>query len=246
MPIVSIAEASFKISDYENEVIKRTENRTNDVARARVWLKEALIEISGNPDFRNEFDELEVLGPTFNLTANTQEYDFANLIDQTNPDINLGTLDVLIWLDIPAGQRRRKLRMTSYQEADKFQPLVAIPNAWYRFSNTIGFVPIPNGAYQVQARYLRQHPLVENAVQGTVILLPRDWHDILIWAAVERGFMELLEYEKAGAIHTLLHGDPKYPTRIGLINSRKKRREREDWRMEKGLRPIIRRYGWGA
>jgi hypothetical protein len=64
------------------------------------------------------------------------------------------------------------------------------------------------------------------------------------WAAVQRGFMGLEEFEKAGMIHTLIYGDPKHPEKPGLLNSRKKKRERERWREESRLSPVIRRYSY--
>lgn len=181
-----------------------------------------------------------MLGTQFNLTIGKQEYDFSDIIPAG--EVNDATLDIMMWIDPPTNLIRRKLRATSYQEADKFQILNATPNSWYRFGDTIGFIPVPDKTYQVQPRILRQHPFQENLLEASTILLPRNWNEILVWAAAERGFAELLEYEKAAAIHAMLHGDPKYPERPGLISGRKKRREREDWRSEKPLRPIVRRY----
>jgi hypothetical protein len=229
------------IGSLADDVIIKVENRTSDVARARIWLRDAILEVSGNTEFRDDFDELEVLGPTFNLTIGAQEYAFPVQLVPVG-DFNLATLDIMLWIDPPTNLLRRKLRNTSYQEADKFQILNATPNSWYRFGNTVGFIPVPDKTYQVQARLLRQHPINDSALEITQILLPRDWNEILCWSAAERGFAELLEYEKAAAIHAMLHGDPKYPERPGLIAGRKKRREREDWRQEKALRPIVRRY----
>jgi hypothetical protein len=87
---------------------------------------------------------------------------------------------------------------------------------------------------------LRQHPINQAALNQTTILIPNDWNEILVMAAVERGFIEYLEYEKAGKVHMLLYGDPKYPNRPGIIEGRKKRREFEAWRTEGALRPIYR------
>jgi len=132
--------------------------------------------------------------------------------------------------------------MSHYQKADNFQPTFSLPTEWYRFAQTIGFTPVPDKAYQVQTRMLRQHP-INSTLNQTVILIPNDWNEILVWAAVERGFMEYMEYEKAAKIHTLLYGDPKEPARPGIIEGRKKRREMEMWRTEGSLRPIYRPVG---
>ena len=245
MPVLSpiTGAVQFQISDLDNEVILRCENRVSDLARADIWLRDALLEIAGNPDFRNEFDQLERLGPQFVLTAKTQEYDESNIVPVG--DVNIGTLDIMIWQDPGTNKVRRKLEHSHYQKADNFQPTFSLPTEWYRFGSSIGFTPIPDKNYQIQARILRMHPINDNQLNQTAILLPRDWNEILIWAAVERGFMELLEYEKATKVHMLLHGDPSHPNRLGLIEGRKKRREQEAWRTEEALRPVIRRMTWG-
>src|SRR5216684_3094283 len=136
----------FTIASLESEVIIRCENRTTDTARADVWIRDALLEISGNPDYRDEFDDLEEYGPQFNLTIAVQEYAFSNIVPVG--DYNLSTLDVLLWTNPPLNSIRKKLRPTHYQDADKFVQAQSIPAEWYRFADTIGFNPMPNAAYQ--------------------------------------------------------------------------------------------------
>jgi hypothetical protein len=235
---------TFIIADLAPEVIARVENRTSDLNRADIWLRDTLLEISGNADYRDEFDNLEVLGPTANLTPNVQEYPFSLII--TSGDYNLSTLDVMVWTDFPTNQIRKKLIPSNYQDTDRFVNSVSIPAEWYRFADTIGFNPTPNQPYQVQARFLMRHPINDAALDQTQILLPREWNEILIWTAAERGFMELLEYEKAATIHKIIFGDPENPTKPGLVNGVKKRRRLEAWRDTVPLRPVIRGYGYGS
>jgi hypothetical protein len=234
----------FAFSDLDNEVLLRTENRTTDLSRADIWLRDALLEITSDPDFRNEFDQLEIYGVQFGLTPQQQEYAESNLIPVGN--VNTATLDILIWQDPPTNSIRRKLMQSHYQKADNFVPTFSLPTEWYRFGPSIGFTPVPDKAYQVQTRMLQMHPINDNVLSQTQILIPRDWNEILIWAAVERGFAEYLEYEKAAKVHALLHGDPKYPNRFGLLESRKKRREMEGHRTEEALRPVYRPSCYGA
>ena len=236
----------FLISDLDNEVILRLENRTTDLQRADIWLRDALLEITGNPDFRNEFDQLEEYGPMFSLTGGSsmppaiQEYSETSLVPMG--DYNQATLDILIWQDPPSNTIRRNLNPSHYQKADRFQPTFSLPTEWYRFNSLIGFTPVPDKPYQVQCRILRMHPINDSALATTPILIPRDWNEVLIWSAVQRGFMELLEFEKSDKVIKALHGDPKHPERPGLLESRKKRREQEAWRVEQVLRPMVRNY----
>lgn len=246
MVVLSPTGIQFLISDLASEVIFKTENRVSDTTRAYIWLRDALLEIAGNSDYRDEFVELEEFGPQFNLTGGTnpttsvQEYAETNLIPAG--DINMSTLDILIWRDPPGNLTRQKLIPSHYQEADKSVVITSTPTSWYRFGGSIGFYPSPDKNYQVQARVLRQHPIADAGVQSTQILLPREWNEILVMAAVEKGFIELGEYEKASAVHTLLYGDPKYPDKPGMINGRKKKRGREAWRTTGRLQPVVGTY----
>lgn len=233
-----IGPSQFFISDLAQEVILKAENRTTDLARAYVWVRDALLEIAGNQDLRDEFDELEILGSLVLLTPGVQEYPFGNFLVDSN-DINMATLDIKLWYLTGYSYR---LGSMSYQESDTMGSQSGIPTRWYRFGDTLGFDITPDQAYQVQARILRMHPINDDNLSATPVLLPRDWHIIIVIAAVEHAFIELNEYEKAGAVHQLLYGDPKNPGKPGMIESRKKRRQREGWRSSVSLSPIAGRY----
>src|SRR6267378_2505390 len=106
MPVTTATGVQFYISDLVNEVLLRTENRTSaaDSARAAVWLRDALIELTMDPELRNEFDEIEVLGPLFNLTGgpqgvSVQEYSFSSLLYPG--DYNVSSLNIRLWTDPP-------------------------------------------------------------------------------------------------------------------------------------------------
>jgi hypothetical protein len=249
------------ISNLETEVILKTENRTTNTARADVWIRDALLEISGNPDYRDDFDQLEILGQPFNLTGGStvppaiQEYPFSNLINQTGsqgaPDYNLSTLDIMIWIDFPSNLTRRRLNYTSYQASDKTPQYTSLPTEWYRFADTFGVTPCPDRNYQVQSRYLRRHPIIDyfNAqglLNTTPILLPTEWNEVIEWAAAMRGFAELLAFERAAEIRVMLFGDPKEPSRPGLISAIKSRRRQENWRQQQSLRPVVHKYSYGT
>jgi hypothetical protein len=210
-----------------------------------VWLRDALLEITADPELRGEFDELEVYGPAFALSGSltigtsVQEYDFSNL--QPPGDYNVNILDILMWTDPPTNSNRIRLVETSYQDADRISPYPGQPVKWYRFNNLVGFTPPPMMNYQVQVRMYRMHPIGDDPAE-TTILIGRNWNEVLIWAAVMRGYAELEQYEKASNVKAMLYGDPKYPTKPGLITARKMRREKERWTRQAALRPIVRRY----
>ena len=226
------------ILDLSSEVILKVENRTTAKTRTYQWLKEAILEIASSTELRGEFDDFESSGVPFNLTIGTREYPFSNLLQVD--DYNDGTLDIRLWRDPPANTIFFRLNTMSYQEADNYYNN-GMPSAWYRFGDMFGFDLIPDMPYQVQARYQKQHPFA-TPIEDTTVLLPTDWLDLVVLSAAEKGFIEINEYEKANAIHTLLYGDPMDQTKPGLIKTRKKRFEREAWRKELPLRIVVPRY----
>jgi hypothetical protein len=230
---------STTIASLSPEVIIKTENRTTDVTRSYQWLADAVTELTSSSELRDEFDQLEQLGVQYNLQAKVREYPFSTLLLPN--DYNDGTLDIRLWIDYPTNQKYIRLDSISYQEADNYSNNPGRPAAWYRFADVYGFDLIPDNPYQIQARYLIMHPLA-TPIQNTAILTPRDWNDVLILMASRIGFIELNQYEKSQAIYRELHGDPRDPSKPGLIYKRKKRYQREAWRKEKALRVHVGRY----
>jgi len=234
----------YTFTQLEPEVLIRMENRIEDTARADVWLQDTLLEMCSDPQLRDEFDELEIIGPQFTLTGGSigvsvQEYAFSNLLPAGV--YNMATLSVLIFTNPPQNNNRWQLSATSYQDADQITPFPGLPVKWYRYGDSIGFVPTPDLNYIVQARVYKEHPIA-TPLSNTVVLLADDWREMLILGAVMRGFIELNEFEKAAKLKILLYGDPKKPDEPGLMYKRKKRRDREMWRRQQALSPRVRRY----
>jgi hypothetical protein len=236
---------AYTFSSIEQEVLIRMENRVEDTSRADIWLRDSLLEMTSDPKLRDEFDELEVIGPTFNLTGgaqgvSVQEYPFSSLL---SPGVyNTSTLSLLIWTDPPQNTNRWSVAATNYQDADQITPFPGLPVKWYRYGDSIGFVPTPDLNYQVQARIYKQHPINDANLPATVVLIADDWREVLILAAVIRGYIELGEFEKAAKLKILLYGDPDKPDEPGLMYKRKKRRDKEMWRRQQALSPRVRRY----
>jgi hypothetical protein len=243
------------LQQLEQETIRKLENDTTATSDIDRWLRDSLIEIAGNPDYRDSFPELEEFGPVFNLTGGpigttVQEYPESNLVPVG--DFLIKTLDILIWIDYPTNTKTRQLDPTNFQDTDKYQSFPSLPTQWYRFGNNIGFEPPPNQNYQVQARLMRRHPITDyfntnGQLNQTVILLPNEWFEVLEWAAAMRGYMEKLNYERANEIKQMLWGDPAHPNdNPGLIASVKTKRRSEAWLVQQPLRPVIKTSCWGV
>jgi hypothetical protein len=244
MPVViPVSVPTFTICDLVPEVLIKMENRTQDSARAQVWLRDVLLEISSNADYRDEFDQLELWGTQGTLTPGVQEYPESIFVPDTIS--NLGNMDMLIWLNPPNNTIRKRLDYMSVLESDRFQPLNSLPTQWYRFNSNIGFNPVPDLNYLVQPRIVQQHPIDDANLCNTTILLPREWNHLLVLAAVEQGYIEYSEYDKAASIHKLLYGDPETPKEPGLFKKAKRRHQRERWRTTQALRPVYKPVMWG-
>jgi hypothetical protein len=253
MPVLGLETAlPITIGDLAKEVILRCENRQQEEVRAYSWLRDTLLELTTHTDYRDDFDELETWGEPFLLTSGLGDYPFDSVLPlSTDPvtggaitSYNMATLSVILWTDPGTNKRSKQLNPSHYQAVDRrasYAP--GVPNEWYRFGDTITFDPVPNNNYQIRARILRMHPINDDALQLTPILIGRDWHDILTWGAVERGYMEAQEFDKAAGVHSLLHGDPRHPDKPGLLKGAKTRRKREAWRRTGSLRVTTRSYG---
>ena len=70
MPVLAPTSAvPILISNLVPETILKLENRTLEANNIARWLRDAIVEISGNPDLRDLLPELEVYGATVNLTG---------------------------------------------------------------------------------------------------------------------------------------------------------------------------------
>ena len=227
------------VNDLSSRVLYAVENRSSstDTTNSYQWIRDAVLELANNPDFRNDFPELEVKGPTFALTAKTQEYTESNLINAN--DVMDGTLDIILWTDFPTNSIWIKLTPSHYQRTDMSFAANAQSTEWYRFGGSIGFNPPPDQNYQVQARYLRKHPFSSPIASTDAILLPADWEKVIELLATAYGFMSLEQYQKSSALRVFLFGDPSKPDSPGFIRSRKTKREKEQHRTTYPLRPIV-------
>ena len=254
MPILTPSTSQLTIADYAAIVCKKLENRTSSLNEAIEWVANTLVELTGDSDLRDDFDELEAWGDPLTLIQGQQEYPLSSFL---NPNLiyNQATLSVMMWIDPPSNTKRVKLHPSHYQDADRMTTSTLAagswsqPSDWYRFADAIGFNPIPNLPFRVQARCLMLYPINEGTpevVGTTPILLSRQWREVVIQSALMRGFMDLQQFDKAAVLHTLLYGDPKHPQDKGLIARVPTRRKKELYRESVGLRPIVRSYGFGG
>ena len=220
------------ISDRTANVKFKLGNRTDIDTKIEEWYRDAYLEIAyGYP-----FEELEeTVHDT--MVKDIDAYDY--------PDEARGIKVITIEFD--TGERR--LRRRHIRNIERYQSTLAPgqPALYAPFGNQIIVRPVPSASFNFRWRIWKK-PTIEDTLADTLLEVPDDWLEILDYAATIRGHTDLLERDKAGELHAILHGGSytnsdgtvrRFP---GIIKQRLLRRQAEHVDSEYAIRPLIRRY----
>ncbi len=127
---------------------------------------------------------------------------------------------------------------------DRYTNVPGVPSIWAPFNSQFFLRAIPNDSYPLTIRYWQKVVIDPTNINNTVINVPDDWLEIIDYEAQMRGYMDLQEFDKAGAIRQLLYGNPKKPGMPGLIKQRLTRIQAEFENANYGLRPRKSRYSF--
>lgn len=106
----------------------------------------------------------------------------------------------------------------------------AMPVYYSRRNNVFVFYPVPDAAYDVKVKY--QQTLSDLQASGPGV--PQEWHEVILWGAVSRGFFQLGDWNR---------GQQAQVQQATYLNSLKTQEERETIdRPTVGLRVLKRRY----
>lgn len=218
------------ISDLSVDVIFGLGGRSDLQARSYSWLKQAYLEIGSNCPLETleaSEDNLTVYG-----------------IDAYDYPATARAIKVLSVV-LSAGQTI-PIRKRSMQVIDQYpgpdSNMTGLPCIWAPFANQLFLRPVPNGSYTLRQRFWRK-PTIETVVETTELLVPDDWLEVLVLAAVARGHIALNERDKANQIQTLLHGDPAHQQENpGLIKTKLRRQQAEAGYDGWATKPKIRAY----
>ena len=265
------------IADFLNKVKANLQNRsdvteaaTNPEMRPSAWLRDAIREITASQPFA----ELQVTGPVVTIGPGLgwQGSNFAYPVSMfLNPgdDVTL-TEDPAIFLasNQAAGLPIRPVPVQTINQMvsgnlvaygmnfiklKAFQSEIFIPGGvpykYTRWNTQFFFGPQPGQQYLVYLPYQKRHPFHDSNLPSSLILMPRDWHDIIAYAAAERGAIALRWNDQANFIHTLLYGDPKSLNpntgeyaRLGLIAAKFMQEERDNRLSTVQILPGAQRY----
>jgi hypothetical protein len=218
------------IGDTVDDVKDLLGNRSDITARISRWIASGYRDIATTIPF----ETLEQTDNTF-LVPNVDTYDYLQGARAVKS----------ITLGFPAGvpQSWRPLRKRNVKILDRYNTSTpGTPSIWAPFNQQYIIRNVPDNAYQLIVRYWMSVQIDPNDINNTVIQVPDDWVEIVTYQAAMRGFMALLEPDKAAAIRTLLYGNPKQPDKPGLLKQRLTRIQAESMDADYGLRPKLNRY----
>jgi hypothetical protein len=96
--------------------------------------------------------------------------------------------------------------------------------------------------------YQIRHPFNGDNLLISPLYVPPDWHDIIAYAAAERGAVTLRWNDQADYLHKLLYGDPASQmrdgvlARPGLISAKVMQQERDRRLSTIQICPAVSRY----
>ena len=161
--------------DIKAEVIARMGSREDLSTRADQWIMDAFTELTQAP--KASFRELDALY-TVTVLANT-------------PKI---PVPADFWFILSLRDATRKLDQVHWQVLDRTYRTQGIPTRFARYQDNIELDPIPNSNVDLIMRYRRRLPKL---IEGMMIPLEREWHELLITLTLAKGLAALQRFEEA-------------------------------------------------
>jgi hypothetical protein len=197
------------------------ETNANEEMRPSAWIRDALKEITASWPF----EELRTNGPMVRIGPGLgwQKSNYMYPVSMfLNPGDDMTLMeDPVIFLNSSQATSMGIVATTTnvvgyamdYLSPKAIQPLLFIPGGipfkYTRYGNMFWFGSQPGQPYNIYLPYQIRHPFNE-LLPSTVIKVPSDWHDLIAFAAAERGAIVLRWNDQATFIHNILYGDPKY------------------------------------
>lgn len=231
----------MKVSDLVPGVIAKLANRTDLATKAPKWIKESVLELTAS----YPFEELRIKGPTsVPFVVGQCEYPIGTW---TNSD-DVFT-EIVLWYIVLSGTTGPGY-ILKYRTPPVVEPMTqisGIPRYWTRVGNSIVVGFNPDRPYTTWMRYQKEHPFSDQLTADD-IKMPKDWQDIIEYAAAERGAINERMLDYATRYHQILFGDPEFELtsggkgRPGLIFRRLSQRERDMSNNERQIIPYVARY----
>jgi hypothetical protein len=135
-----------------------------------------------------------------------------------------------------------QLKTRTTPVVEPMSTIPGIPQYWNQNGNTLLFGFQPDQAYTVFMRYQRPHPFDTDNLPASQVYMPDDWREIITYAAAIKGCDYLGMNDVGMRYYQLLHGDPKNPGSIGLLQARGSQMRRNLSNNERQMVPVVRRF----
>jgi hypothetical protein len=164
-------------NDIETEVKSRLGERTDIDARLVTWINDAYFELMLSPRFRFYELEKQATMQTINTLA---AYDLPT--------------DLWFILDIRDFDNGTKLRLGHWSQFDKTSVTYGRPVRYAHFADTVELDPVPDDVYDMILRYKYRPPELS---EGSSTVLPREWDELIVALATQKGWEALENTDKA-------------------------------------------------
>lgn len=219
-----------------------TESQANPEMRPSAWLRDALREITANLPFeelRQPNPPNVLIGPGLGVGGSGYKYPVSSFVNPGD-DVTLME-DPVIFLDPPTNSVPHPMDYLTPKAIAPYFVLNGIPYNYTRFGNQFWFGVQPSQNFTVFIPYQIRHQFIDADLTKSSVGVPPDWFDIIAYAAAERGCVPLRWNEQAVFLHNLLHGDPKHPEKLGLIEAKVLQQERDRRLSTIAVTPVVQR-----
>jgi len=225
-------------------------NRTLAPATMLEAIRKTVLELT--EDYKHPL--LEATGPTVNLVPYQNAYAPDFFLNTGDAGLDVSKINSF-WLYNSAYSAPGQFSSITnagydlkFRSMDAIEVLLNIPGLpiyWGRNNNQIYIASMPDGNYQVYARYQKQHPnsnVVNGFTNTTQIMTADTWQEIIEYAAAMRIASTINLADKKQELYTSLYGDQKFQTSggiegaPGLIFQRTSQRNRDQQTTTRRLR----------
>lgn len=239
------------ISDLQNGITQKLGNRQDLATKYIKWVKESVQELTESMPV----EELRVVGPTVNLTANQPNYALSFFLGGGS-DILTQIVSFFIYFDTTVTNTSTGFNLT-YETPAAIETKLTIPGMpqkYTRLGPNVYVGPKPDKTYAIFMKYQRENPFTQpDGAAGDTVFMPNDWKDIIEIAAAQRGAAELRMLDYADRYYRMLFGDPEFQStgtagkgQPGLIHRRVYQQQRDSENNSRRMRLITGKYCKGV
>jgi hypothetical protein len=230
------------IGDLIPNVVSKLSNRTVPPAKCVKWIQDAVKDITAS----FSFTELQLKGPTVQLTINESAYDKRFFLNSN--DIDATNIDSFFFYISGNSGTGYNLKYRTVPTIEAMMKIAGQPVYWSRHGKVILLAPMPQQAYYVFQRYQERHPWTDNPINDT-IRIADDWLEIVEYAAAMRGAWDERMYDYNTQVKTLLYGNAEFQRtgskgegQPGLIHAKCSQQSRDMSNNERQIQPRVARY----